>query len=140
MKIINKLYSDWSPEMKRQLRSLSLRTRGSICKVVSKTPCDTFVLFDNNILVGWGIYLLGHYNGIFLIYNQGSFMLYVRNSYRKKGVGKFIIQNAIRKYEKLKVYPWDNNSGIFFKKVLNNFENSLEVNASNRYWIEKFRC
>ena len=140
MKIVNKLYSDWSPEMRKRLRSLSLRQVGSICKVVSRTPCDTFVLFDSNVLIGWGIYLLEHYNGIFLIYDQGSFMLYVRNLYRKKGVGKFIIQNAVKKYGKLKIYPWNNNSGMFFKKILNNFEGSLEVNISNRYWIEKFGC
>jgi GNAT superfamily N-acetyltransferase len=129
MLIINKRYFDWSPAMRRQLRSLSLRGEGDMCKVLAKKTCDTFVVFDNNIIVGWAIYSEDPWYKA----EPGDFMLYVRKSYRKKGVGRMLIRAASQKYGKLLIHPWNTNSGRFFAKMLGESDDLEVVRGSD--WL-----
>jgi len=116
MKIVNKPYMEWSPADRKRFRSLSLRSTGDMCKALVRKKCDTFVVFDDqNVFVGWGVYVMEPW------YHEklpGDFSVYVRKSYRKKGIGKMIAKVAIEKYGSLRVHPWDCNSGKFFSKMI----------------------
>ena len=115
---------DWSSSFRRRLRSLTLRKYSDMLKAVSKKQCDSFVVFDyNNLIIGWAIYVMEPwYSDI-----PGDFSVYVRKSYRKRGIGKALINAALKKYKFLQIHPWDNTSGKFFAKMKKEQKNSLKV-------------
>lgn len=130
MKIINKLYKDWSAATRKRLRSLSLRSEGDMCKALAKRPCDTFVVFENGTIVGWAIYVLTPWYHSTL---PGDFMIYIRKSQRNRGVARTLIKEGLKKYGTLRIHPWNRESGEFFSKMLKEI-NNLEI-ARGEGWI-----
>ena len=129
MRVINKLYKDWSPSMKARLRSLSLRSAGDMCKIISNKVCDTFVILDETI-IGWSIYVLEPWYSN----SPGDFMLYVRSSYRRMGWGRKLVELAINKYGSLKIHLWNECSGKFYSKMyFKEFTDKLDIVRGSNY-------
>lgn len=114
--------------MRKRLRSLSLRSEGDICKVLVSKSCDTFVAFEGNMIIGWGVYIKDFW------FTSSDFMLYVRKSYRNKGVGRELIKAAMGKYGTVSLHAWDMNSGRFFSKMLGDMDN-LNI-ARGSEWVD----
>jgi len=126
MKIVNKTYNNWTPIMRKHLRNLTFK-EGLMRNIVSTYPCDTFVAFENDLIIGWGIFILNKR------ITNNDFMLYIRKSYRRKGIGKKIVKSAIKKYGKISIYIWDNISSKFFCKMIN--ETNAVFVSSGKCWI-----
>jgi len=128
MKIINKLYKDWTLAIQQELRNLTLREEGDLCTGLDSKLCDTFVAFEGNLIVGWGVYFLDKW------LTDNDFMLYVRESYRCEGIGRELTKVAIDKYGTASIHIWDSNSGKFFSKILK--EMSFLHIARGSDWLE----
>jgi GNAT superfamily N-acetyltransferase len=116
MKIINKLYTEWSSATRKGLRNLTLRTSSDMRMALASKKCDSFVAFDdNNMIVGWAIYVMEPWYDLEI---PGDFSVYVRKLYRKRGIGRALIQRGVEKYGTLRIHPWDDNSGSFFSKMI----------------------
>jgi GNAT superfamily N-acetyltransferase len=119
---------NWSSSVRKKLRSLSLRGIGDMSKIIARKKCDSFVMFDGQMIVGWAIYSMEPWYST----DSGDFMIYVRKVYRKQGVGRMLLQAAVKKYGVLRIHPWDRNSGKFFSKMLGE-EKSLIVARGRIY-------
>lgn len=128
--ITNKLYEKWSYVVRRKLRSLSLRGEGDMCKAIAKKSCDTFVAFDEHMIIGWAIYIEEPW---YHSEQSGDFMLYIRKSYRKHGIGRMLIQAGLRKYALLRIHPWNIDSGMFFRKMLDEEKDSFIIARGSHY-------
>ncbi len=115
MKIINKKFVEFSANMRKSIRSLCLRDRGSAVWEFSNYPdLDMFVCVDdNNILIGWAL--------CNVLYNPVRIMVYVRQSMRRQGVGTKIMKSLNRKYRCHSVCPWDAKSRRFFRKHMDKY-------------------
>lgn len=130
MRIVNKPYMDWSSSFRKRLRSLTLRVYSDMLKAVAKKQCDSFVVFDDNdLIVGWAIYVMEPWYAAV----PGDFSVYVRKAYRKKGIGKMLIKTAIEKYGSLRIHPWNDNSGKFFAKMIDEEKDALVVVRGDYY-------
>jgi GNAT superfamily N-acetyltransferase len=113
MRIVNKRLNKFSPEIRRAIRSLSLRAEGRGTSIMREEPdVDVFLALDkNNVLIGWVLCSMT------LRENMPVSMLYVRKSMRRQGVGFKLMEVANKKYRKLGICPWDEQSRQFFSKI-----------------------
>lgn len=81
-----------------------------------RRSCDTFVAFEGDMIVGWGVYIVDFWH------SDCDFMLYVRKRYRRKGIGRALLNAAIKKYGRVGLHAWDYKSGAFFAKMLDETE------------------
>lgn len=73
----------------------------------------TFVAFVNGEPVGWAV------SGAKLDYDDESpyVMVFIHSEWRRKGIGKRLLELASKHYNPCKVYAWDNISYRFYKNV-----------------------
>jgi len=126
MRIINKKLNKFSIEIRRAIRSLSLRGEGHGTLVMREYPdIDTYIIVDrNNVLIGWAICNVVHSK-------SPTVMMYVRKSMRRKGVGQRLINIMRKKYSKIFVCPWNSESRGFFNEVMGK---DSSVTTAKGYW------
>lgn len=119
MRIKTALASEVSREVLRECRSLSFRGNGEMCDALryfrNTDKCFVTTIRDlNGKLLAWSL-LLHRGRG----WRHHEFMVYVRSSHRRLGLGSRLLKSAKRQVgTPIYVYPHDERSNGFYNDGL----------------------
>lgn len=115
----------------RQCYSLNSRWNGTMQETLRlyygrKYDAKVCLAKEDDILIGWA-----------LLYSDGRRIpnghFYVRKTHRRRGVGKRLMSEALAVSPKIKVYPHDRRSGIFFAE----YRRHIVTNKCDKYYIDE---
>lgn len=125
MKIIRKKLKEWDAETIKILYNLTNEGEDSGMKFILETDpeAESFVVFKGKVIVGWGS--VNKINPIedweiFLklnIYTGLSGNIFVREDFRRQGIGNFILRTIKKCYKEIRFYGWNEESINFYKSV-----------------------
>lgn len=103
-RVLTRRYRDWPGEIRRVLIGLTLKPASGLGDMACHQNCKTFVAFrEDGKIVGWAG-----------ANKSGDFMVYVRRSYRKRGIGSLLHRHAKKWHGKeMYIYPEPSNQGFF---------------------------
>ncbi|MBI2121793.1 MAG: GNAT family N-acetyltransferase [Candidatus Sungbacteria bacterium] len=109
MKIVKKRFSDWDNNTKRKLKYATL-PYGALRHFIRAFPdSPTIVLFDEERIMGWA-FALPHGDEV-------SLSIFVHSRYRKKGVAKRLVVEALEDFLTIILFGWDLVSRNFSQKM-----------------------
>jgi GNAT superfamily N-acetyltransferase len=131
--IENKLLSQVDFVIKEKLRDLTLNNTSAMSYILNYAELDKIEDKINIILcyygdkrkviVGWGLYTNYHFKYQFphkqYDPKEGTlFQVYVNRKSRKFGIGKMIVEEALKHCETLCVSTWSVSASSFYKKTI----------------------
>ena len=120
-----RFFKDWSPEIKRQLRNLTINHNkfGTSCmryEIQQKANLIlTCVAFNKDKVIGWAMYL--KYS--FSIGKKDSIMVYVKKPFRRMGIGRRLVNKL--KNKEIKGYSYNDSSCKFWTHMRKNYKNVI---------------
>ena len=109
----NRFWSDWSPEMQKVLRRLTLPGESQLTDLVAagsgESMIRTWVVFESKDPIAWAV--LTRYDEI---------MMYVKKSHRRKGLGRKLLRRVKKSFprKRITVIAWNRISGKFYASFL----------------------
>jgi len=94
-RIHRKLYRNWSPGVKTKLRRNNFGLGGLMRASLDDNPV-TYVMLDDDELIGWALVLKCSYRGDFA-------MFFVKRRYRRKGVGTRLVERIKKHHDDIYV-------------------------------------
>lgn len=125
MEIIRKKLKEWDAETIKILYNLTNEGEESSMKFILETEpeAESFVVFKDEVIVGWGsVSKINHIEDWerFLklnIYTGLSGNIFVREDFRRQGIGNFILRTIKKYYKEIRFYGWNIESINFYKSV-----------------------
>lgn len=116
LRIVRKKYCDWDRKTKQILMGLTVSgTSGMRESIIKNKELETFIALNDDIIVGWGLFVPKKENS--WTHADACAMVYVRRSYRKKGIGRKLLNRIARYNKKFATHGWSDEADIFFNKV-----------------------
>lgn len=114
---VRKRVIDLTPTEYRKCYYLNLRDKGMMQEVLSHERyrvtgkyAHAFMIFNGDRLVSWAIRFTEKDN-------FWSVYLYTQTTYRRRGLGSFLLKEARRGLKTVGVHPWDERSASFYRKT-----------------------
>lgn len=119
MRIIRKKFSDWDATTKQKLYYATLP--GGYLKLFMRGFPDspTIIMYNRKHIVGWAFALC--------MDNSVSLSLFVNRRYRRMGVAKLLIKEALKDFPSLALAEWDDITKRFFGKMLIKYPSRIRV-------------
>lgn len=111
--------TELSPELFKKLYSLNMRDRGVMRNILIEhrlTKGATCYIIGN--VDGWALVHLEEYRVDGQIRHRRTANFYVRQSLRRQGLGRILVEAVKEKHPRIKVHDYSERSKEFFRRTL----------------------
>lgn len=125
-RIVSKRVPELSDQEFKDCYRLNMRDRGSMRDELNeqrmKRNNRAVLVYEDDLLVGWSLRFRENWGGDRFKKNPTSLYIYVRRSYRKQGIGKFLLGRArMGNYTgRVRVFPHTTAANGLYRSAISN--------------------
>ena len=122
MKIVKKLYCNWDDQTKQRLKYATFASGGYLRYFIRAFPrSPTIVIFGEKQIMGWAFALRNTHNNTVFV------NLFVNERYRHRGLGTFLVEEALKDFDVISLSGWSTGTQRLFRKIQRKHPGRIKV-------------